>query len=261
MYNKRLINKKGNKMGIGKMLGLAALGIGAIAAAPFTGGGSILGAATLAGSLAGAGAIAAAGAAGAAGAGVGYVLSKREDEEEAKRKEEDKKNELEIANINQKAKNAENALQQHEKHTNLILALSALGFAMANVDGEISPEEVEELDLFIGGLSSQSYPEHITNQLRKLRTNPPTFNEALKYLKLVESVEYSEIRNLLVVIIESDNSVHPNEKAFLSAFDHYIEKQESQNSNIITENYQEVKNSNNDLDHVLSCKEIHSGKK
>ena len=50
-------------MGWGKILGLAALGVGAIAAAPFTGGGSILGAATLAGSLAGAGTIAAAGAA------------------------------------------------------------------------------------------------------------------------------------------------------------------------------------------------------
>ena len=34
----------------------AALGIGAVAAAPFTGGGSVLGAATLAGSLSGSGA-------------------------------------------------------------------------------------------------------------------------------------------------------------------------------------------------------------
>ena len=206
-------------MGIGKMLGLAALGIGAIAAAPFTGGGSILGAATLAGSLAGAGAIAAATAADAAGAGVGYVLSRKEEEEEARRKEKDKKNEKEMAENNLKAKKAENVLQQHEKCTNLILALSALGFAMANVDGKISPEEAEEIDAFIGGLSAQAYPEHITNQLERLRTNPPTFNEALKYLKLVESVEYSDIRNLLVAISESDDFVHPNEKAFLLAFD------------------------------------------
>ncbi len=206
-------------MGIGKMLGLAALGIGAVAAAPFTGGGSILGAATLAGSLAGAGAIAAATAAGAAGAGVGYALSRKEEEEEAKRKEKDKAKEKEIAENNIKTKKLENVLQEHEKHTNLILTLSALGFAMANVDGEISPEEADEVDLFIGGLSAQAYPEHITNQLKRLRTNPPTFNESLKYLQLVESVEYSEIRNLLVAIIESDDFVHPNEKAFLSAFD------------------------------------------
>ena len=206
-------------MGIGKMLGLAALGIGAVAAAPFTGGGSILGAATLAGSLAGAGAIAAATAAGAAGAGVGYALSRKEEEEEAKRKEKDKAKEKEIAENNIKTKKLENVLQEHEKHTNLILTLSALGFAMANADGKISPEEAEELDLFIGGLSSQAYPEHITNQLRELKSNPPTFVEALKYLELAESVEYAEIRNLLVAIIESDDFVHPNEKAFLSAFD------------------------------------------
>ena len=199
-------------MGWGKILGLAALGVGAIAAAPFTGGGSILGAATLAGSLAGAGAIAAATGAGAAGAGLGYVLSRNEKDEM------DEKDEA-IAKMAIKAQKGENIAKQHEKHTNLILALSALGFAMANVDGEISPEEADEVDLFIGGLSAQAYPEHITNQLKRLRTNPPTFNESLKYLQLVESVEYSEIRNLLVAIIESDDFVHPNEKAFLSAFD------------------------------------------
>jgi hypothetical protein len=206
-------------MGIGKMLGFAALGIGAIAAAPFTGGGSILGAATLAGSLAGAGAIAAAGAAGAAGAGVGYVLSKREEEEEAERKEKEKKKDEEIAKNNLKTKKLENVLQEHEKHTNLILTLSAIGFSMANADGKISPEEVEELEEFIGGLASQAYPEHIINQLKKLRTNPPTFDEALKYLQLVESVEYPEIRNLLVAIIDADSFIHYNETAFLSAFD------------------------------------------
>ena len=202
-------------MGIGKMLGLAALGIGAIAAAPFTGGGSILGAATLAGSLAGAGAIAAATAAGAAGAGVGYALSRKEEEEEAIRKGKDE----EIARNNIKTKKLENVIQEHEKHTNLILALSAIGFSMANADGKISPEEAEEIDGFIGGLASQAYPEHIINKLKELRIAPPTFNEALKYLQLVESVEYLEIKNLLVAIIDADDFAHPNEKAFLSAFD------------------------------------------
>ena len=42
-------------MSFWKILGGAVLGVGAIAAAPFTGGGSILGAATLASSLAGVG--------------------------------------------------------------------------------------------------------------------------------------------------------------------------------------------------------------
>ena len=60
-------------MGIGKILGYtvggAVLGVGAVAAAPFTGGGSILGAISLATSLAGAGAIAVGSAVVAGGAG------------------------------------------------------------------------------------------------------------------------------------------------------------------------------------------------
>ncbi len=51
----------------GKILAGAAVGVGAVAAAPFTGGGSLLGAATLASSLAGAGTVAA-----AAGVGVSH---------------------------------------------------------------------------------------------------------------------------------------------------------------------------------------------
>jgi tellurite resistance protein len=202
-------------MGWGKILGLAALGVGAVAAAPFTGGGSILGAATLAGSLAGAGAVAA--GAGAVGAGVGYAIS-RKDEEEEKAKEE------KIANFNQKSQKAESALKEHEKHTNLILALSALGCAMANADGEISPDELIELNEFVGGLSSQSYPTHIVNQINEFISNPPTFSEAVKHLKKVNSVEYHEIRNLLVMIMESDGIIHTREQSFLRAFDIEIDR-------------------------------------
>ena len=199
-------------MGWGKILGLAALGVGAIAAAPFTGGGSILGAATLAGSLAGAGTIAAAGAAAATGAGVGYVLSKKEEEEE---KEKDKK----IAGFSQKAEKAETTLKEHEKHTNLILALSALGCAMANADGEISPEELVELHEFVGGISSQSYPTHIVEQINEMISNPPSFNDAMKHLERIDAIEFPEIRNLLVMIMESDGVIHKKEEAFLKAFD------------------------------------------
>ena len=54
----QMIQRRIFKMGLFKVLGGVAIGVGAIAAAPFTGGGSILGAATLVGSLTGAGALA-----------------------------------------------------------------------------------------------------------------------------------------------------------------------------------------------------------
>ena len=53
----------------------AALGIGAVAAAPFTGGGSVLGAATLAGSLSGIGTGVAAATAGFVGAAVADAMA------------------------------------------------------------------------------------------------------------------------------------------------------------------------------------------
>ena len=66
-------------MSFWKIAAGAAVGVGAIAAAPFTGGGSILGAVTLAGSLAGGGTIAAATVAGVAGASAGYAMSDKDE--------------------------------------------------------------------------------------------------------------------------------------------------------------------------------------
>ncbi|HIQ27442.1 MAG TPA: hypothetical protein EYH42_02950 [Sulfurovum sp.] len=202
-------------MGFGKMLGLAALGIGAVAAAPFTGGGSILGAATLGASLAGAGTIAAAAGAGAVGAAAGVALTRKEEEEEKRRNEKSAKN-------NKNADKATDIVKGYEKHTTLIIALTAIGVAMANADGEISEEEREELNEYVGGVASANYPEVVLNTIKGIIANPPTFNEAMKYLEKVSAVEYPEIRNLLVAVMESDNKIHDKEKAFLSAYDSHI---------------------------------------
>ena len=202
-------------MGFGKMLGLAALGVGAVAAAPFTGGGSILAATSIGASLAGAGAIAA--GAGVAGAAAGAVLSRKEDEEEeAKQKE--------IAEVKIKGEKATKVAKMHEKHTKLILALTALGVSMANADGEISEDEMTELNEFVGGLSSNAYPENVVQQIENLIKNPPTFNEAIEYLKDVDSVEYPEIRNLLEVVMESDGKVANDELGFLYAYDQKVKE-------------------------------------
>ena len=202
-------------MGFGKILGMAALGVGAVAAAPFTGGGSILAATSVGASLAGAGAMA--GAAGAAGAAAGAVLSRKEEEEERKRQRE-------IAKAKIKADKATQTVKMHERHTKLILALTALGVAMANADGEISKDEMADLNDFVGGLSSSAYPEHIVQQIKDLIKNPLSFNEAIEYLKDVDSVEYPEIRNLLEVVMEADGKVANDELGFLYAYDKKVKE-------------------------------------
>ena len=204
-------------MGIGKMLGLAALGVGAVAAAPFTGGGSILGAATLAGSLGTAGAVAGAVGAGAIGATAGKILSDKEEEEEERKKRE-------VAEAKLKAEKATDIAKAHEEHTNYILALSALGISMANADGEISDEELNELEEFVGGLSAEKYPPHIVEQIENMVENPPTFNEALEYLNRVEIDNFKPIRDILVVIMEADGNIHIMEKAYLQAFDEKVKE-------------------------------------
>lgn len=201
-------------MGWGQILGMAALGVGAVAAAPFTGGGSILAATGAAASLAGAGAAAA--GAGAVGAGIGAVMSKKEEEEEEGKRRE-------IAKANQEAEKATKIVNETKEHYQLITALTALGVSMANVDGEISSEEMEELNEFVGGLASQKYPQNIIDNINGIVANPPSFNEAMAHLQNVSSVEYPEIRNILVAVMESDGEIHPKEKAFLSAYDSHIE--------------------------------------
>lgn len=204
-------------MGWGKMLGLATLGVGAVAAAPFTGGGSILAATTAAASLGTTAAVATAVGAAAVGAGAGKIWSDMEEDEKRELEEE-------VAKNNLRAQKSESALKEHEEHTNWILALSALGCSMANADGEISSEEVKELNEYVGGLSSQNYPTHITEQIKEMISNPPTFNEAMKHLEKVNTSAFPELRSLLVMIMESDGNVHKKEEAFLKAFDMKVEQ-------------------------------------
>lgn len=209
-------------MGFGKILGLAALGVAAVAAAPFTGGGSLFGAATLAGSLAGAGAIAAAGTAGAVGAGVGYALSRKEEEEEQVKNEK-------IAELRKKAekfeedfKRAISQFQGDKEYFNYIIASTAMGMAIANADGQISNDELIEINEFIGGMASSNYPQHIVYTITQLKDNPPSFNEAMKYLEKVNVTNYESIRSLIELVIEADGIIHEKEKAFLEAFNSAI---------------------------------------
>jgi len=144
-------------------------GVAAVAAAPFTGGGSLLGAATLATSLAGAGTIAAATGAAAVAGGTGAYLAKKDDDEENNKDKDKKISELTLRANKLEAglKKAFQGFEGDKEYFNFIVGMTALGLAMANVDGEISAEEREEIDEFVGEL-----PIFITlNTLRTVFNN------------------------------------------------------------------------------------------
>lgn len=205
---------------LGYGLGGVILGVAAVAAAPFTAGGSLLGAATLATSLAGAGAVAAGTATVVGGAG---ILLARNEEEENKNKDE------KIAGLRKKAEKLEEEIkrvifqfQGDKEYFNYIIASTAIGIAIANADGEISNDELIEINEFIGGIASSNYPQHIVATITQLKDNPPSFNEAMEYLEKVNISNYESIRSLIELVIEADGIIHEKEKAFLEAFDSAI---------------------------------------
>lgn len=122
-------------------------------------------------------------------------------------------------------------LETDKAFFNYIITLSAIGIAVANADGEISNEEQLEIDEFIGGISSSYYPDFVKETIQKIKENPPTFTESLIYLERLDVSSFESVRNLIEVIILSDDYVHEDEKAFLVAFDLHI-KQIKINQNI-----------------------------
>lgn len=128
----------------------------------------------LATSLAGAGTIAAAMRA-AVACGAGAYLARKEDEDNDAKDQK-------IAELNQKvtklAEGLKKALQTFEgdkAYFNFIIGMVALGLAMANADGEISAEEKQEIDEFVGGIANSKYPQHVKNVVMNYIKTPPIY--------------------------------------------------------------------------------------
>lgn len=199
-------------MGIGKTLTYITLGgvigVGAIAAAPFTGGGSLLGAATLASSLAGAGTIAAAAGTAAVAGGAGAYLANKENEEEAKNEK-----------LKKEFAKTLSTLENDKAYFTFILGMTGLGLAMANADGHISDEEQQEIDDFVNGMGSSNYPQDIKDIISDFRHNPPSLGMIMdKYISKIDPVNYDTLECLLEVTMHADGVVHKKEELFMEQF-------------------------------------------
>ncbi len=210
-------------MGLGKILaytvGGVALGVGAVAAAPFTGGGSLFGAATLAGSLMGAGTIAAAAGTAAAVGGAGAYVARKENEEDEKLNQELAEQKLRADKLEEGIKKALSTFQGDREYFNYIIGLTAIGLAMANADGEIAPEERRELEEFIGGIANSNYPPYVKQAINDLYENVPNLMTAMKYISKINPKNHETIRDLIKLVMMADNIRHEREVAFIQAFE------------------------------------------
>jgi hypothetical protein len=213
-------------MGLGKILaytaGGAVLGVGAIAAAPFTGGGSLFGAATLATSLMGVGTVAAAAGTAAAAGGAAAYMARKENEEDEKREEEIANQKLRADKLEEGIKKALINFEGDREYFNYIIGLTAIGLAMANVDGEIAPEEARELEEFIGGIANSNYPTNVKQIIENLYENVPNLMTAMKYISKINPKNYETIRDLIKLVMMADNIKHEREIAFIQAFEAQI---------------------------------------
>lgn len=206
-----------------KMLGGAAIGVGAIAAAPFTGGGSLAGGATLLGSLAGAGTVAAALGAGVAGAVVAANVDGDEEVRkagvEAGRKQAKAEHLAEITNLNQQLEKAMQSLKLAGRHFNAIIALNAVAIATANCKGGITDGDREGIEQFIAGVAAGAIPNTVLGKIESLYVLPPSVREA--FTMAVESgIDMAIFDELINMVVLSKSSVHPQEAAFMQAWNH-----------------------------------------
>lgn len=205
----------------GKILAGVAIGIGAVAAAPFTGGGSLLGGATALASLAGTGTIVAAAGAGLTGAVVGAAMADSEEKEKENIKNEGKaegKAEylLEIGKLEKKLIEALTNLKSHDAHFKAIIALEAVGVACAACDGDFSDKEKEEIGEFVKGMLDQKIPEDVKQKIQSVYDNPPTVKEAY-ILAEASGVSLDFYEDLIQFVMQIDG-IKKEERAFLQAW-------------------------------------------
>ena len=205
----------------GKILAGVAVGVGAVAAAPFTGGGSLLGGASVLASLAGAGTIAAATGAGLTGAIVGAAMADSDEKDKENIKNEGKaegkaESLLEMGKLEEKLIEALTNLKSHDKHFKAIIALEAVGVACAACDGDFSDNEKEEIGEFVKGMLAQSIPEDVKEKIQSIYDNPPTVKEA--YLLAEASGVSLDVYEDLIKFVMQIDGIKEEERVFVQAW-------------------------------------------
>jgi hypothetical protein len=205
----------------GKILTGVAVGVGAIAAAPFTGGGSLVGGATLLSSLAGAGTIAAATGAGLTGAAVGAAMADSEEKEKENIKNEGRaegkaETMVKVVKLEENLSSALGKLKTHDAHFKAIIALEAVGVSCAACDGDFSENEKEEIGGFVKGMLASSIPEDVKEKVQSIYDNPPTVEEA--YILAKESGIALDIYEDIIQFVMEIDGIKEEEKVFVQAW-------------------------------------------
>ena len=196
----------------------AAIGVAAVAAAPFTGGGSLLGGASIIASLAGAGVVA--GVAGVAGAAGGAVVQNFED----KKTEQKVKNAKAYSFMDGMNEGKACTVEQIKKFADFCMATTALSFYIARCDGSIDDEEMLELQFDLDAIKkNKDIPDAIKKELQNISLNDKiTFTDVKSYFDEVSIDTLVELKSDIDEIIEANGEIAPEEEQAKNEFLEYL---------------------------------------
>lgn len=204
-------------MGFWRTAGWIAAGVGAVVAAPVTGGGSV------------AALIGAAGTTTAAGVAIGVTAglagsALTDDSKEKARSEGRNQGRAEKAKEVEKLKVA---LEQQEKHfsshkdyEDYLVALTSVGMACANCDGHISEEEQKEIKEFISGISVSKLPVSLKRRLEEIINTEISLNTAFELAKPFMRTEQDkqDFLDVIEMTMLADGYVSEKEEQFLESW-------------------------------------------
>lgn len=197
-----------------KMLFGLALGVGAVAAAPFTGGGSVFGAATLFGSLAGAGTMAT--GAGAVGAAVGAIIANQEENEEYEQRKKDQETGFRNGYTQGSTDTLEKLRNKILENNKLKLGVFALACHISKIDGDFSDAEREEIESIIGRPDSMCCDPGLKEEFYSIMNADMSFDDiANKYFDGIDTDTYEELDELVKDIVKADGRKTKEEQDFL----------------------------------------------
>ena len=197
-------------MGFWKVLGGVAAGVGAVVALPVAG---PIGAVTAFGAAVGA---AAGGLAGAAASTIDE--ENRKDARESGERSATAKYQKKERKLVSALKDAVEKFHDDKSYFQLLIALFAVGMATANADGDISDEEMADLEEFVAGIGHSNLPPHVKGAITRLKNRPPNFRTAMGHVSKLQNVDLNLFEQVIKVISASDGKVSEQESALLHAF-------------------------------------------
>jgi hypothetical protein len=207
-------------MSVFKILGGIVIGVGAVALVPFTGGGSLLGAATLVGSLTGAGALAA--GVGVAGGVIGGAVGEIEKRNEKERNKNAFTEGAKAAEIEMKKK-FNSIISDVVSRDKFIVLATTIGIAIAKCDNDLSNKELNEINKYSGNIFGNPFiMNEVKKRVKQIIEVGANFEDVKKETKLflegrtkkskIECLSFLD--DMVNHIIQADNIIHSNEKAF-----------------------------------------------